>query len=253
MTTRTNGDFHLRTRCSSCDLRDRNFFCSVSGPVLKAFESLKVTNAYAKGSTLFAQGQPVNGIYMLCQGRVKLSVFSPDGRSMILGVAEPGELLGLSSVISNNVHHVTAEAVDDCQINFVAKEAFLVFLKQNQEVALNAIRQLGRNYDSTCDHFRSLVLSNSTAEKLARLLLEWWWKSASNGNCLIITFTHEEIAAMLGTSRETVTRTLGYFKDRGLISIRGREMTIRNSRQLESIAGDERGRKPSAARRVAPK
>jgi len=238
MTARTNGDFCLRTKCSSCDLNNKFFFCDVSAPVLATFESLKVTSSYTKGSTLFVQGQPVVGVYMLCQGRVKLSVFSSDGRSMILGVAEPGEVLGLSSIFSNNSHHVTGEAVDDCQVNFVAKDDFLLFLEQNQEAALRAIRQLSKSYDITCDQVRSLMLSSSTAEKLARLLLEWRRKDENGRRSARKTFTHEEIAAMIGTSRETVTRILGYFKTNGWISIKDHEITIEQVKPLESITGD---------------
>jgi CRP/FNR family transcriptional regulator len=175
---------------------------------------------------------------MLCQGRVKLSVFSSDGRSMILTVAQPGEVLGLNSIISNNAYHETGEAVDDCQVNFVSKDDFLLFLKQNQEAALNAVRQLSRSYDTACSQIRSLVLSNSTAEKLARLLLKWLPENGTQKDPIKVPFTHEEIAAMIGTSRETVTRTLSYFKARGFIAVKGREITIRNSRQLESMLGE---------------
>ena len=82
------------------------------------------------------------------------------------------------------------------------------------------------------------MLSSSTAEKLARLLLEWRRKDENGRRSARKTFTHEEIAAMIGTSRETVTRILGYFKTNGWISIKDHEITIEQVKPLESITGD---------------
>ena len=232
----------IRYKCSKCDLRDKNFFCSVPSGVLSTFESLKVTNEYSKGSTLFSQGQPSNGVYMLCQGRVKLTACSKDGRSTILGVAEAGEVLGLGAAISDVVHQATGEAIEDCQVNFVAKRDFQRFLKNNPEAAFNAARQLSRDHAAAWDQIRSLALSHSAAERLARLLLGW---SSKNGNGsarkpMKTSFTHEEMAAMIGASRETVTRILRDFRERDLIAIHGKEFGMLDEKKLESMTGDKK-------------
>jgi CRP/FNR family transcriptional regulator len=238
----THENLKIRHKCSKCDLRDKNFFCSVSSGSLNTFESLKITNEYSKGSTLFSQGQPSVGVYVLCQGRVKLTAWSKDGRSTILGIVEAGEVLGLSGVISDVVHQATAQAIEDCQINFVAKRDFQRFLKHNPEAAINAVRQLSREQAAAWDQIRSLALSHSAAERLARLLLGW---SNKNGNgsakkLMKATFTHEEMASMIGTSRETVTRILRDFKERDLIEINGKEFGMLDEKQLESMTGDKK-------------
>ena len=242
MSRPTHENLKIRHKCSKCDLREKNFFCSVSSGVLSTFESLKVTNEYSKGSTLFSQGQPSIGVYMLCQGRVKLTACSKDGRSTILGIVEAGEVLGLGAAISDVVHQATAEAIEDCQINFVAKGDFQRFLIHNPEAAFNAARQLSRDHAAAWDQIRSLALSHSAAERLARLLLDW---SSKNGNGSSKTpmktvFTHEEIAAMIGSSRETVTRILKDFKERDLIAINGKELGMLDAKKLESMTGDKK-------------
>lgn len=218
-------------------MRGSDFFCNLKSDNLKAFESFKITNAYPKGSTLYMQGQRTNGVYILCQGRVKLSTCSKDGKVIILHIAEPGEVLGLSSAISNTVHLATAEVLEPCQVNFVKKEDFLAFIKTNPEACLSAVRQLGQNYQNAYFQICSLGLSNSVADRLASLFLGWCKEFCEGHNTvhLKISYTHEEIAQMIGTSRETVTRLLKDFKERRLISLKGSDLVIHDKRRLEQV------------------
>ena len=106
-------------RCVVCKLRNESFFCSLPAPILHEFEKLKISTVFPKGALLFVEGQTPRGIHMLCQGEVKLSTTSRDGRTLILRVARPGEILGLSSCISGSYYDVTAEAHGPCQASFV--------------------------------------------------------------------------------------------------------------------------------------
>lgn len=235
---KTLDNFHLQRKCTSCKLRTPSFFCEFSSAVLKAFQSIKTTHSHDKGTTLFVQGQPAIGLYMLCQGRVKLSICSKDGKAAILRMAEAGDILGLSAAMTGEVNHATAVAVEQCQVNFVPRDDLLTVMKQNSEVALNAARQLARNYSLAFEQIISLALSTSS-ERLARLLLGW---SRTNGNGsphaeLRMTYTHEDIAAMIGTSRETVTRLLNGFKRNNLISIRGADLYIHDVHRFELMTG----------------
>jgi CRP/FNR family cyclic AMP-dependent transcriptional regulator len=206
---------------------------------LQTFESLKITNAYPKGATLFMEGQPSNGIYMLCQGRVKLSTCSRDGKVIILRIAEAGEVLGLSAAVSDLNYEATAEVLEPCQVNFVRKDDFLRLLKQNPEACFNAMKHLSYKYHTAYVQVSSLGLSHDAADKLAKLLLEWC-KTNGNGNGTVhlkISYTHEEIAEMIGTSRETVTRLLKDFKARKLISLKGSDFIIHDRVKLDATIG----------------
>ncbi len=229
----------IRHDCEKCDLRSEKFFCNVRDVNLKIIDSLKITSGYQKGSTLFMQGQPSNGVYILCQGRVKLSTCSKDGKVIILHIAEPGEILGLSATVTNSIHIGTAEVIDDCQVNFIRNADFLCFLSNNAEGCLSAVKQLSNSYQTAYLRICSLGLSASVADKLAMLFLSWCKATCEDdkGIHLKISYTHEEMAQMIGTSRETVTRILKEFKDRNLISIEGSDMVVRDRDELEASIG----------------
>ena len=230
--------FKIQHKCDECCLRSSAFFCSLSDSSLKAFEALKVTNAYAKGTTLYIEGQPSNGVYVICQGRVKLSTYSRDGKALILRIAGPGDVLGLSATVSESVHESTAEVLDACQVNFVRKAEFLNFLEHNAEAGLSAVKQISHDYHKAHAQICSLGLSASVADKLAKLFLEWSENSSPNGSIrLKMLFTHEEIAEMIGTSRETVTRLLKDFRERDLITMKGSDLYIHDRKRLEAAIG----------------
>ena len=176
---------------------------------------------------------------MLCQGRVKLTTHSRSGRSLILRIAMPGEVLGLSSAVSDSPSETTAEVIEACQVNFVLKSDFRRFLERNADAGINALRQLSLQYKKAYMQIRSLGLSNCVADKVASLLLEWSRSEPGNNGSVRIRnrYSHEEIAEMIGTSRETVTRILKDFRTRDLISIHGNDLHIPNTRRLEAMIG----------------
>ncbi len=223
------------------------FFCNLQESTLRNLESLKISNLYSRGSVLFIEGQPSSGVYILCRGRVKLSTCSREGKIIILQISEPGEVLGLSAVVSELPYEATAEVLEPCQVNYVRKGDFLRFLQQNADACLSAVRQMSRNYQTAHLQICSLGLSSSVADKLAKLFLGWC-NSNGNGNGngndnenssirLKISYTHEEIAEMIGTSRETVSRLLKTFRERKLITLKGSDLTIHDKKKLEMIVG----------------
>jgi CRP/FNR family transcriptional regulator len=206
---------------------------------LQNFEGIKFSTAYPQGAVLFVEGQMPRGIFVICKGSVKLSINSPGGRTMIVKLAEPGEVLGLSATISGKPYEVTAETIDPCQINFVKRDDFLRFLKEDVDACFKVAEQLGEKYHNACKEVRSLGLSHSAAEKLASLLLEWSSKNGAAGKPegrLTLRLTHEEIAQMIGTSRETVTRLFADLKKRQILQSKGSTLVIRNSGALRDIA-----------------
>ena len=223
--------------CLTCKLRADKIFCNLPPQTVQALETIKYTTAYPKGAVLFVEGQAARGVFILCRGRVKLSICSSDGKTLILKIAEAGEVLGLSASVSGKPYELTAETLDPCQVNFVKREDFLRFLREHNDVCLRVAEQLSEKYNTACHEIRSLGLSHSAAEKLAKLLLEWSMKNggARQPDRMKLTLTHEEIAQMIGTSRETVTRLFAEFKKRQLIQLKGSTLVIRNRSALENL------------------
>jgi CRP/FNR family transcriptional regulator, cyclic AMP receptor protein len=224
--------------CMDCKLRDYKYFCDLPGGLLQTFESLKYSTVYPKGAMLFAEGQAARGVFMLCAGRVKLSTCSSEGKSLITRIAKPGEMLGLGSTISGKPYIVTAETLSPCQVNFIKREDFLRFLSENSQACLRSAEQLSKNYYTIIEQVRSLGLSHSVGEKLAKLILEWCandGKLTERGIQLKLTLTHEEIAQLISSSRETVTRLLGDFKGKQLIYLKGSTLIVRDKTALEMM------------------
>lgn len=225
-------------KCAECTRRSDGGFCNLSQQVIECFEHIHYPSVYPKGSVLFLEGQAPRGAYVLCSGRVKLTTCSKDGRAMILHIADPGEVLGLSAVVSGGAYEVTAETIEPCQVNFVSREDFTKFLADHGEAAIQAVRLLSENYHTAYEQIRSLGLSTSAAGKLAKLILEWTAKSGEEtkqGTRIKLGLTHEEIAQMIGASRETVTRLLSDLRSKGLIHLKGSTLIVRNKRELESL------------------
>jgi CRP/FNR family transcriptional regulator len=225
--------------CITCKLRTARIFCDLPPIALQAFENIKYAAAYPPGAVLFVEGQIPRGIFVLCKGSVKLSINSPNGRTVIVKLAEPGEVLGLSATISGKPYEVTAETLDPCQVNFVKREEFLHFLKDDVEACFKVAQQLSEKYHNACKEAGTLGLSHSAAEKLAKLLLEWSGKNGESAKPeprLKLRLTHEEIAQMIGTSRETVTRLFADLRKRQILQAKGSNVVIRNSAALRGIA-----------------
>ncbi len=225
--------------CLICNLRSERFFCDLPRTALAAFEKIKYSSAVPAGAVLFVEGQAPRGMYVLCRGRVKLSTTSREGKTLILRIAEPGGVLGLHASVSGKPYELTAETLQASQLNFVKREDFLHFLEEHGDACLRAAQHLSQNCQSAYEMIRSLGLSHSVTEKMARLLLEWseQGENTKDGIRIKLALTHEEIAQLVGTSRETVTRVLSDFRKQQIAQLRGSTLLIRNKPALERLVG----------------
>jgi len=222
--------------CVTCPVREEHLFCNLPAPALRKLNEIKSTAVYPKSAMLFIEGQQPRGVFVLCAGKVKLSTSSKEGKTIITKLSDAGDVLGLNATISNRPYEVTAEMVEPGQANFIARDAFLQFLREHGEVAVRVAEQLSRNYYTAYEEIRTLGLASSPAEKFAKLLLSWSSDSkGNNGSQVKLTLTHEEIAEMIGTTRETVSRLFSEFKKKQLLQMKGATLTIRNKRALEEM------------------
>ncbi len=218
-------------------MKDR-LFCDLSSRVLEGLDAISSSATYPKGAILFVEGQEARGIFVICNGRVKLSASSADGKSLILRIANPGEVVGLPGTISGKPYEVTAEALEPIQPNFIPRNVFLKFLREHGEVAVRVAEMLSDIYHATYREVRYLGLSGSAGEKLARFILDLAredTKTSEDGHAdrTALTLTHDEIAQMIGSSRETVTRLFADFKRKNLIEVHGSSLVITNKAGLE--------------------
>jgi CRP/FNR family transcriptional regulator, cyclic AMP receptor protein len=231
--------FETSDTCESCGMRAAGFFCQLNPATLKDFNGVRTTSTYPGGSILYIEKQDPRGVFVLCAGEVKLSISSSAGKTLILRIAKPGEILGLMAVLANTPYEVTAETLRPCQVAFIRRDDFLQLLAKHPEMHQGVVKQLTILYSGACDQLRTVGLSASAPEKVARLLLDWSsdGKQTRSGMQVKVPLTHEEIAEFVGTTRETVTRTLSEFKTKQLVVLQGSTLTISNRAALESIGG----------------
>jgi CRP/FNR family cyclic AMP-dependent transcriptional regulator len=226
--------------CENCKLKESGFLCHLTPAAAKEFQSIKIPTSYPAGARLFLENEPAKGIYLLCSGKVKLSVSSKGGKTLILQLARPGEIIGLSAAMSGIPYEVTAEALYPSQVSFIRREDFISFLNRFPEVYQSVIRQLNSQYTQACEQLRTVGLSTNAHEKLARLFLHWPSdeKQTAEAARIRIPLTHEQIAECVGSTRETVTRTLSQFKSRHLVMLKGTTAMIPNRAALQAVSGD---------------
>jgi CRP/FNR family cyclic AMP-dependent transcriptional regulator len=202
-------------------------------------ESLKTSFDCPADTVLFIEEQAPDNVLSLLEGQVKLSMNSSKGRRQILGIANPGETLGLASVLSGSRYDITAETLSPCRIASVVREKFIEFLTRNPSAYRNVACELCLDCARACEHVRLLSLAETAPAKLARVLLRWdpVDQPTERRMRLFCSLTHGEIGEYIGSSRETVTRILSDFKCRELLESRGTTLIIVDRRALEVYAG----------------
>ena len=220
-------------------IRSAEIICQSPLSDAKGLKNLKLSKLYPRGSVLFVEGQRPCGVFVLCEGRAKVSIASAEGKTLVLRIAQAGELLGMNAALTGQPFGATVETIERCRIGFVSREDLWTLLERDKRACLGVVRALSFKLSSAVDHTRLLFLSQSAPEKLARLLIRWCdehGKRTSRGIRIGSGLTHEDMAQMICASRETVTRMLGDFKRKKIVSFADNAIFVRNRRALESVA-----------------
>ena len=224
--------------CVHCPLRKESWFCNLSSDLLTSFSASSHLATYPGGAILFIEGQMPRGAFVLCAGKVKLSTTSREGKVLILKIVEPGEVMGLSAIISGEAYEITAETLEPSLVNFVDGDGLLRLMERSGELGLRSAQAVSREFQYAYREIHELVLARSSSGKLARLLLSWMTGAQKENREFRLQnpVTHEEMAQRIGASRETVTRLLSELKKRDLIRLDGATLVIKNRTALEAMA-----------------
>ncbi len=229
-----NSPYGMPAECLTCHLGSDDFFCALSRASLETFKQIKHAAVFPAAVVIFVEGQTPRGIFMLCQGKAKLCTTSRDGKALILRIAKPGEVLGLDAIVTGKLYQVTVQTMQSCQLNFVNREDFLRFLHEHSDACLRAVQQISRD----CRYVvRSIGFSHSVSGRVAKFLLASATdEPASNGVVRVrLALTHQDIAQLTGTSRETITRTLSEFRKKDIVELKGSTLIIYNKPALERL------------------
>lgn len=214
--------------CLRCAHRQETLFCDLPQAAVETLAAITHPTVYPPGATLLVEGQAPRGVFILCRGKIKLSTATADGRTLILRIAETGDVLGLAAMITGKPYELTGEVVEPSQANFISRADFLKFLRKHGEATLRVAQQLAETYHAAISEMRMIGLSHSAEEKLIRYLLDQSGAADKSGEQVrfTVSFTHEEIGQIIGSTRETVTRLFADFKRKGLVQVKGSTVTI---------------------------
>jgi CRP/FNR family transcriptional regulator, cyclic AMP receptor protein len=202
-------------------------------------EQSRINTIHRDGSVLFTEDQPAKGVYLVLGGIAKVSISSPQGKLMIIRVAQAGELLGINATMTGLPYQATAETWRKCSTSFMPRAEFIALQRRDEHFREQVQIAVSRYVVELFGITRRLLLAETAAEKLANLLLKWCDELGSVEPCgirILWEFTHEDIAQMICVSRETVTRLLGEFHNRGLILITRNILLVCEPQGLEEIA-----------------
>src|SRR6266567_8875181 len=175
--------------------------------------------SYARGTVLFAEEHRPDGVYVILEGRAKLSVSSHNGKSLALGFFGPGTVLGLESAILGCSYMATAEIVKPAKAAFMARRDLLRHLGRSEKATLEAAELLSETCYFLLRRIKANELSESAQEKLVRFLLDAHRgrPGSEEETHLKLDLSQEAVAQIIGTSRETVARLISRLKKKGLL------------------------------------
>lgn len=212
----------------------------VSGDLLLLLREIHASHiryldsVHGRGHVLFTEGEPARGVYILRTGRAAVSISSSEGRVITLRMARGGDVLGLNSVLRSSAYDATVKALQPCRTDFIPRGELMELMGASQAGTQAILTILSHELNELTARTRSLLLPQTASAKLAKLMLEWGTQSVRIDR----VFTHEEIAHMIGSSRETVTRLLATLSRRKIIEVTSDTILIRDHAALERIALD---------------
>jgi CRP/FNR family cyclic AMP-dependent transcriptional regulator len=197
------------------------------------FAELTRERAYPRGSIIVFEDDPGDSLFIVRAGRVKVVLIGEDGREVILGILGVGDHFGELSLIDGQPRSAHVIAMEDTQLIVLRREDFRRRVEESPAVAWALLVELSRRLRRADEQIGRLVLLDVDG-RIARLLLDA--AAESGGTTIEKRLTHQTIAQMIGASRETVSRAMRSFQDRGLISVHRRQISIADRPGLERLA-----------------
>lgn len=200
-----------------------------------ALNQLMRQQEYPKNRIILSAHEPCDGFYILLSGQVKVMLVAEDGREVILSLIRKGDFFGERSLLDDEPHAASVIAMEDSRMAILHRDAFRRCIVDMPGVAVGLLRVLLRRLRAADSRIGGLILLDVTG-RVSRLLLQLadW----GDGTQILSPPTHQIIGQMVGSSRESVSRTLSALVDRGAISTSRKGIVIRDRRQLEMAAGD---------------
>lgn len=219
-------------------LKHINLFSCFSEAELQEIDRITRMQEVGQRQRIFLPGDPSDTVYFLKKGQVKIAGTNADGREVIFEILTPGEIFGEVEMMDHAPHDTYAETVGDALICAISREDFERYLQDHQDLTFKLTKLVGLRLRKIRRRVVDLIFRNVPA-RLAHLLVELGQTDGvpdHGGIRLRVKLTHQEIASLIGCSRETVSTALGHMRDQGLLRTEARSLTIVNMDRLSHMA-----------------
>jgi CRP/FNR family transcriptional regulator len=216
---------------------------------VERLKASRLGRLFRKGTILFQEGENPTGIYVVLEGRAKLSVNSAEGKTLVLGFFGPGTVLGLAAAVLGRSHAATAEIVRPTKVLFIARTDLVRKIRGNATAARQAAELVSEACFFILNKMKAIDLSESAGQRLAGCLLGLLAGNSSSSEEVPINLdlSQETIAQMVGLSRETVSRLLSVFRRKGIVKWTRAGLLVQDRgaldklANLEAVSGHSRG------------
>lgn len=192
--------------------------------------------SFDRGELVYSEGEQAAGAYIVATGKVKLVASSSFGKVLIVRIANPGDIIGLSAALGGCRNDTTAEALESASVCYVATDSLYRLMTCFNDISLWLAEQLSIEYFGLCRELSLLGLQRSAMSKLAKLLAGFFDNVESPGGVQTkCRLTHEEMAQIIGTSRETVTRLLRELRETAVATLKGDTLRVNNLDELRAL------------------
>jgi len=227
-----------KPQCSQCDTVHKGIFCDLEAETYRQIDNAKIYLQFKKGDVLFNQGESVSGIYCIKSGKAKATIADSAGNETIAKILGPGSVLGHRSMFSDTDHIATVEFLEDASICFFDKVSFKSLIQKIPSLALRLGQRLANEViEADCKNLA--LVHHSVKARVSSLLLDLssqYGIKTQDGIELDIKLTREEMASLVGTTPETMIRTLSQLKIENIIAQQGKKLIIINMSSLNELA-----------------
>jgi CRP/FNR family transcriptional regulator len=209
------------------------FFAALTDTEIESLAARAVVRSYPPGESLFSEGDPCAGLYLIASGRVRIYKASPSGREQVLAVEGPGALIAELPVFDGGNYPASAAALQPTDLLFVSRKDFRNVCLEHPEVALKVLQVVGGRLRRLVGIIEELSFT-TVRHRLISWLLRQATTQGDRGPVVLLSASQQELASQIGTVRELVSRNLARLQAQGFISISGREVTILDEAGLEA-------------------
>jgi CRP-like cAMP-binding protein len=224
--------------CALCRARESCFFSELKDAAFEEFRRTRISNVYKKRQVVFYEGHMPHGVFLVCSGSFKVYKSDGKGHQLTTRIAHRGDILGYRALLGREAYSATAEAMEDSCLAYIDEARFKEFVARHQVLALRMLTKLAQDVRLAEDKARDMAMKSSR-ERLAELLVmlkATYGVAGKDGTTLTMPFTRLDLAELAGLAQETVIRLLGEMVEKGVLSIKGRTLTIHDDKALDRQA-----------------